>query len=103
MSEDQQQEVSAKEAVRRAIEEVQDLFESPSMGNLALEEVERSGRTWLVTLSFTRPGRSVGIGAIMGPEREYKRVRINASTGDFEGVEIRTLPAPPKPERSPMY
>lgn len=106
--EGQQQELSAKEAVQRAIQQIQDLYEGTPVGDLLLEEVERSGSNWLVTISFVRPagrgaGIGAGIGAIMGTAREYKRVRIDASTGDFEGMEIRTLPAPPKPERSSLY
>lgn len=98
--EQQQQELSAKQAVRRAMQEVHGLFEDTPVDSLLLEEIERSGPHWLVTVSFTRPGRATGIGAIMAPEREYKRVRIDAADGTLQGIEIRTLPAPPKPERS---
>lgn len=100
VDEEQQQELSAKEAVQRAIQEVRDLFEGTTLQNLLLEEVERSGSTWLVTLSFTRPGGGAGLQSVLGTAREYKRVRIDARSGSFEGMEIRTLPAPPKPERS---
>ncbi len=103
MTDEQQQELSAKQAVQRAMQQVWDLFENASIGNLLLEEVERSGSNWLITLSFTRPGGGAGLGAVFGTQREYKRVRIDASTGEFKGLEIRTLPAPPQPERSSLY
>lgn len=105
MSDEQQQrqEIRAKEAVQKAIQEVQDLFEGTTLQNLLLEEVERSGPNWQVTVSFTRPGGGSGLGAVLGTQREYKRVRIDADDGTFQGMEIRTLPAPPKPERSSLY
>ncbi len=106
MMDDEQQELGAPQAVRRALEEVQELYdatatgEAPVLRDLLLEEVERSGGNWLVTLSFTRPS-GTALGAIMAPTRAFKRVRIDAATGEFKGMEIRTLPsAPPQPGRS---
>ncbi len=99
MEDQRQEQIGVKEAVQRAIQTVQDLYEDTPLGDLLLEEVELAGRNWLVTLSFTRPGRGMAIGTIMGPSRAFKRVKIDASTGEFQGMEIRELPATPQSER----
>jgi hypothetical protein len=53
---------------------------------------------WVVTLGFARPVGSGGmanpLGVMAARPREYKRIRIDANTGDFLGMEIRTLPTP---------
>lgn len=93
MQDEQRPEIDLKQAVRIAIESVADLYEAQGyeLGDLLLEEVERSGDQWLVTVGFTRP--ATGIGAIVGPRRAFKRVKIDAKTGNFLGMEIRELQA----------
>lgn len=99
MEDDQRQELDVKGAVRRAHQIMYELFDESQLRDLLLEEIERSGDTWLVTMGFTRPGRGMPIGAIMAPPmRAFKRLKIDARTGEFDGMEIRQLPAPP-PDR----
>lgn len=100
MTEEQQHEepqgIGLREAVRQAYGVMGDLYENTPLTDLLLEEVERSGRYWLVTMGFRRPGMGTPLGAVLAPPgRAYKRLRINAETGEFEGMEIRQLPAPP--------
>ena len=92
--------ITAKEAVKRALEAIQDLYEGTTLGDLLLEEIEQEGSMWLVTISFTRPGRGGGISAIVAPPREYKRVKIDVDSGAFEGMEIRVLPTPEQSGRT---
>jgi hypothetical protein len=92
--------LGVKEAVQIATNALRDLYDNVELRDLLLEEVERSGRVWQVTLGFTRPGRGQGIGAIMVPQRAYKRIRIDAETGEFLGMEIRQLPSPLPSEES---
>lgn len=86
-------EMDVKEAVRLAFEVVRDLYEDVELKGLLLEEVERSRDVWLVTIGFNRPS---GLAALSSPvsvaapsARTYKRIRINAQTGEFMGMEIR--------------
>jgi hypothetical protein len=98
VEDEQQSGIDLKQAVRTAIEVVNELYEAQGyqLGDLLLEEVERSGDVWLVTVGFTRPTSSVGsaiAGLAGGSRREYKRVRIDAETGTFLKMEIRELPS----------
>lgn len=106
MSEEQQdQRISVKEAVQIAGDVMRDLYENLTLSDLLLEEVRRgNGDTWLITMSFSRPGRGgSGIVGFMSPGRAFKQVRIDAKTGDFLGMEIRTLPKPPEQESASGY
>lgn len=94
---EEQRHIDVKEAVRIATKVLRDLYENVELEDLLLEEVERSGNSWYVTLGFTRPGRGTPLGALMVPQRTYKRIRIDADTGEFQGMEIRQLPSPPPP------
>ena len=91
MQDEQRPEIDLKQAVRIAMESVADLYEAQGyqLGDLLLEEVERSGDQWLVTVGFTRPATGIG-SALAGPRRAFKRVRIDAETGRL-GMEIREL------------
>ncbi len=91
MQDDQRPEIDLKQAVRMAIKEVIDLYEVQGyqLTDLLLEEVQRSDDQWHITVRFTRP-TTIG-GALAGPRRAFKRVRINAETGEFLGMEIREL------------
>ncbi len=91
--------IDVKEAVRIATGALRDLYENIELRDLLLEEVERSGKVWRVTLGFARPGSGIGIGAFM-QQRAFKRIRIDADTGEFLGMEIRQLPSPPPHEES---
>ncbi|MBA4114928.1 MAG: hypothetical protein H0X71_00465 [Rubrobacter sp.] len=90
--------VGLQQAVSQAIREVRDLYEAQGfdLSDLMLEEVKRSGGVWEVTVGFTRPNTATSdmstIGrALARPGRAYKRVKINADTGEFLEMEIREL------------
>lgn len=96
MSEEQKnEELDLQQAVLKAIRTVHDLYEAQGyeLSDLLLEEVQRSGDNWLVTVGFTRPAPTSGaIGqALAGARRAFKRIKIDAKTGKFLGMEIREL------------
>lgn len=106
MPDEQQQErrpIDVKQAVRIATNKLRELYNDVELKDLLLEEVEKSGNTWLVTLGFTRPVTDAGglLSVLATPSpaqrlslRAYKRMRIDASTGEFEKMEIRNIPPP---------
>ena len=59
-------------------------------GDFLLEEIERSGQDWHVTLSFPRRQAGTLADAIM-PSREYKVVDVNGQTGIPQSIKIREL------------
>lgn len=109
MSEEQKDSIGVKEAVRIAGEVIRDLYEDENISDLLLEEVRRGGDdVWLITMSFTRPARRSGPGigglaGLMAPPKSFKQVRIDAKTGEFQGMEIRVIPKPPEQENAPGY
>lgn len=105
MSEEQKKsELDLQQAVLRAVRMVHDLYEAQGyqLNDVLLEEVQRSNDTWLVTVGFTRPAPPAQgplAQALAGPRRAFKRVKIDANTGDFLGMEIRELQAPSQPQQ----
>jgi hypothetical protein len=69
------------------------------LNDLLLEEVERAGDQWLVTLGFTRPSRVSSLARAVGAGynsldptlRDYKRIKIDSKTGEFRGMVDRRL------------
>jgi len=101
MSEEQQKRISVKEAVQIAGSVIRDLYEDVSISDLLLEEVRRGDDTWIITMSFSQPrGTTGGLGQILPPGRAFKQVRIDAETGEFMDMQIRTLPSPPPEQTS---
>lgn len=91
--------MTAKEAVRIAIEHVRDLFESEKLSNLGLEEVEYedNDHSWTVTVGFSRPWDfppspfAAVLSNQMRPERrDYKTVRIRES--DSKVISVKNRP-----------
>lgn len=89
-----------QEAVQRATEILEELYPDQELKHVLLEEIKRSGPTntyWDVTLGFTRPGTLASVGGLsaLGPppksSRAYKRIRLDAETGAFEGMTDREL------------
>jgi hypothetical protein len=83
-----------QEAVQRATEILEELYPNQELRHVLLEEIELSKNgTWYVTLGFTRPGTlaSAGVLAPSSANRVYKEIRINAQTGEFEGMKDRLL------------
>lgn len=91
----EKQEVDLKRAVQIATNVIRDLYHNVEIKDLLLEEIEKSDGTWLVTMSFTRELRSSSLEPLLGvppkSQRLYKRIRIDAQTGEFLGMEIREL------------
>lgn len=88
------------EAVRVAKSTIREIDPEEKFEDLRLEEIELSpdSKLWLVTLGFHRP-RKVEVrnapSVLVWPEgkeiehRVYKRLKIDASTGEFRGLEMR--------------
>lgn len=90
--------MQVKEAVSVAKQYVADLFEGESLVELGLEEVERVGDFWLVTIGFRRPwqiSKTALANLGYGPqERSYKVVRLSDINGQVESVKDRELKNP---------
>lgn len=74
-----------KEAVQLARESLSDLI--PDATASALEEVEREGQEWFITLSFSRPG--LGLLGEFDQQRIYKKFRV--VDGSVVSMKIREL------------
>lgn len=79
--------VTVKKAVELAGQYLSDLLQVP-VSDLLLEEVERSGPFWKVTLSY--PDRSPSFRTLVGG-RTYKVVEVDAESGEFVAVKIRDV------------
>jgi hypothetical protein len=78
--------VDGKQAVVKAMEYVRGVYDVSQVGDLMLEEVERSedGKHWYVTLGFS-PSATASASA----ERSYKVVKIVVETGEVMSMKIR--------------
>lgn len=84
--------IDLKEAVRIAAQVIGDLYSDVQFRDLLLEEIERSNEVWLVTIGFARQVPDDTPASLIGRppwRRTYKRVKIDAKTGEFLGMEIR--------------
>jgi hypothetical protein len=80
--------VDGKQAVVKAKEYLQAVYEPAQVGDLRLEEMERSedDKQWSVTLSFIpHSPQSPGVTV----ERVFKTVKIVAETGEILAMKIR--------------
>lgn len=93
--------LTVKDAVKTAKKMAEELYEGEKISHLGLEEVTFSEekKEWLVTLgyqSFRTRKKQTTLGSYV-PEteeetlREYKTLRIDAETGEFKGMKIRSL------------
>jgi hypothetical protein len=78
--------LDVKHAVARAMQYFKDLV--PSTSDLGLEEVEKSGPNWLITLGYTDKAANP-FAALSGGGRAYKVISINAETGEAVSMKIR--------------
>lgn len=88
--------MQVKDAVRTAINNVQDLFQAEEITNLGLEEVnfDETSDEWLVTIGFSRPWDYPKTSAFTSavspqtgePRRSYKVVRVHDATGRVTAV-----------------
>jgi hypothetical protein len=87
--------LTLQEAIQRAYEILTELYPEQELSDVLLEEIERGpASTWNVTLGFRRPTPLGGIGTMTIGEprnRLYKRIRIDARTGEFKGMTDRRL------------
>ena len=92
--------IEVKEAVKRAMDYVKDVYPPDQLNNLRLEEVrpsKASGQgSWEITVGFDPPpytmsalGEAVGLRPRV--ERQYKMVRLRRDNGEVEGMLIREV------------
>jgi hypothetical protein len=97
--------IELRQAVGRAFEEIRKIYDEEELNDLLLEEIERSGNEWLVTVGFTRSSRVPRLARAMGQDfasvdpklRDYKRIRLDACTGEFKGMRDRRLEESARP------
>ncbi len=89
--------MDVKDAVRKAKQHIQELFEEEEITHIGLEEVEPSAdeTCWRVTIGFSRPwdfSRNAS-SAISGghPGRSYKVVTIDEESGQVISVRDRQI------------
>ncbi len=78
--------IDVKQAVAKAMEYFKELV--PNSMNVALEEVERSGSDWLITLGYNDKFANAFV-ALRGDGRSYKVITIDAETGAAVSMKIR--------------
>jgi len=86
--------MDVKEAVKKAIEYVSDIFEPEQPQNIGLEEVvfNEDENAWEVTVGFSRPWdhpKSVLATQSLNPTRQYKVVKIDNESGEAIAIKIR--------------
>jgi hypothetical protein len=85
--------VDVKEAVAAAVAFMKDVLEPSRATDLLLEEVELSksdGRqVWRVTISMPKPPGVLS--NVLSGARDYKRLKVDAETGQVESMRIREL------------
>lgn len=84
--------IDVKKAVELARGYLSDILQV-SASQVLLEEVELSsdGRFWLVTLSYPAPAPTPILVLTGRGDRAYKVVKLQAETGQFESIKIRSL------------
>ncbi len=90
--------MNVKDAVKKAIESIVDVFKSENLENIGLEEVllNEDENIWEVTIGFSRPWDYPKAGFMTGlqpqnPKREYKIVRIDNESGEAKSIKIREI------------
>lgn len=90
--------ITLKQAVKAAVSEISELFESQMISGILLEEVDRpEDDGFLITIGFDRPTGRNGFGvpgsalsSMLQKERVYKIVRLTAN-GDILSIKDRML------------
>ena len=98
--------IDVKSAVQAARKHADELFADQALQNLLLEEVifEEDRQLWLITLGYDLPRKVIkrkdGWAVMIRgneseieekQERVYKRFKINAEDGSFQGMEIYNI------------
>ncbi|HEX6623903.1 MAG TPA: hypothetical protein VF064_09330 [Pyrinomonadaceae bacterium] len=83
--------MDVKQAAKLASDYFNSLYETQSLSNVLLEEVEltENGEYWLITLSY--PAQPETVSSIFGTKRQYKVFKINAETGEVQSMKIRKI------------
>lgn len=92
--------MDVKDAVKKAIQYVADIFSEENPENIGLEEVylDEHKDTWEITVGFSRPWDhrkstlvSVAAGLDNNPIRRYKVVTIDNATEEVKAIKIRSI------------
>jgi hypothetical protein len=92
--------MDVKDAVKKAVQYVAEIFESEKPENIGLEEVflNESENVWEVTIGFSRPWDYPKPGGLLAtamhglkPSRQYKVVKIDNTTGQVKSIKIREI------------
>ena len=81
--------INVKEAVKKAAEYFMDLYPS-QFSNVLVEEIERTGNDWLITLGYDVPSDIRSLLASKAARR-FKLLRINGDTGEVISMKIREV------------
>ena len=90
--------MNVKEAVKKAIEHIADLFQGEKPENIGLEEVvlNETDDVWEVTIGFSRPWDYPKAGLLANiqpndPKRQYKIVKIDNKSQKVKSIKIREI------------
>lgn len=85
--------IDVKEAVRRAVVFLKDIYDKEDLDDVRLEEVEflDATREWLITLGYQRRAKLVRhpFPDLAMPAREFKTLTIDADAGIVKSMKIR--------------
>ncbi len=90
--------IDVKDAVQRAMQYLEEMYDTRSFRDVLLEEVDRSedDRFWNVTIGFTRPQEPTSAGPmaiLVGQQeefrREYRVFQIDAEKGALHSMRSR--------------
>lgn len=84
-----------KEAAQAAKEHVADLYAVEGIDDIGLEEIDRDGDTWKITVGFSRPwDQKNEASVILGQtqlRRSFKQLLIDDSSGRVKSIKDRIL------------
>lgn len=81
--------MDAKQAAKIALNYFKELFGGYDYTDIRLEEVEKEGDSWNITLGFldrNQEGFSLGLRS-----RAYKSFKVDSASGEVTSVKIRTI------------
>lgn len=85
--------IDVKQAVDTAFDNFRYLYSDNDLPQVLLEEVNLNDEEdlWLVTIGFARPQTGFGAISQATQTRAYKTFKIDAETGDFQGLSMRKV------------
>ena len=88
--------INVKEAIVKAMEYFDLIYDDKKYSDLQLEEVELSddGSYWLITLGYGVPVKSHAVVRALGSPTQYKKykiLKVKSDTGDVVSMKIRQL------------